>query len=203
MLKILFGASVLLLGACAQQNVISHVNQRPIFSPSLLAYAARDGAAPLEIHGALPAGLTAEELAPALRLPGRSEGLRLVTAQSPDRAVKDSGNAAIALLDDRIKTMLGRDGRDFRIVLLFHPHYQTLPEKACEEASEIPSETGGDVRVMAVYCIGNHEAASGQARILAPYADSKGIAGAINLLLIDMSRPQPDSGFQSGDRWRD
>ena len=53
---------------------------------------------------------------------------------------------------------------------------------------------------MAVYCIGSHEAASGQARILAPYADSKGIAHAINLLLSDMSRPQPDSGFESGSR---
>ena len=84
------------------------------FSPSLISYAARDGAVPLEIHGALPAGLTAEEIAQVVRLPGRAEGLRLVTAQGPDRAVTNSENAAIALLDDRIKSMMGRDGRDFQ-----------------------------------------------------------------------------------------
>ncbi|MDO9460866.1 MAG: hypothetical protein Q7N95_12235 [Alphaproteobacteria bacterium] len=199
-LTIFAGAGILLVSACAQQNVITHVNQRPIFHPSLISYAARDGAVPLEIHGAPPTGMTAAELAKAVHLPGRAEGVRLITAPGSDRAASASHNTAAAILDDRFKTMLGSEGRDFRIVLVSYPHFQTLPEQACREASEIPSEAGGDVRFMAVFCIGRHEAASGQVRIPAPHTSSKGITDAINLLLIDMSHPQPDGGMESGSR---
>ncbi len=197
MLKIVVGAGILLPGACAQQNIITHVNQRPIFQPSLISYAARDGAVPLEIQGALPAGMTAAELAQAVHLPGRAEGVRLVTEKEIEHA---SPVTPAAIIHDRLQWMTGSAGHDFRIVLVFNPHIQTLPDMACEAADEIPSSGGQDVRVMAAFCIGRHLAASGQVRVPAPAVTPASVAHAINLLISDMSTPPPDHGFGSGPR---
>jgi len=192
--KLFVGAILLLSGGCAQQNTISHVNQSPVFHPSLLSYAARDGAVPLEIHGALPAGMTAQEIAGMVHLPGRSEGIRLAAPQT----VAPVSPTPAAFIEDRLQTMLGSDGHDFRIVLVFGPHIQTLPDRLCDAAEKIPASSGQDVRTMAAYCIGTHLAASGQMRVPASAAAPEGIAYAINLLLSDMSKPPADNGFGSG-----
>ena len=197
MLKILSGATVLLLGACAQQNVITHVNQRPIFQPSLINYAARDGAVPLEIHGALPAGMTAEEIAQMVRLPGRAEGVRLIKENAIDSAANAAPVTPVTIVQDRVQSMMGTGGHDFRIVLVFGPHIQTLPDMVCEAADKIPTSSGQDVRAMAAFCIGAHLAASGQIRVPAAAVTPIGTAHAINLLLSDMSRPQPARGRDS------
>ena len=185
--------SALLLGACAQQNVISHVNQRPVFQPSLISYAARDGAVPLEIHGALPAGMTAEEIAQMVRLPGRTEGVRLITPQN----VEPVSPAPAAIIQDRVLSMMGTGGHNFRIVLVFDPHFQTLPDMACEAADKISATSSQDVRAMAAFCIGSHLAASGQVRVPAAAANPASIVKAINLLLSDMSKPLPARGRDS------
>ncbi len=199
MLKILSVATVLLLGACAQQNVISHVNQRPLFQPSLISYAARDGAVPLEIYGALPAGMTADEIARMVRLPGRAEGVRLISEKAIDPAAS-AAPTPVAIFQDRVQSMIGAGGHNFRIVLVFGPHIQTLPDRVCEAADEIPASASQDVRVMATYCIGTHLAASGQMRVPASSATQASTAHAINLLLSDMSKPPAENGFGSGSR---
>lgn len=200
MLKILFGATVALLGACAQQNVITHVNQRPLFQPSLISYAARDGAVPLEIHGALPAGMTAQEIAQMVRLPGRTEGVRLSTATQIDSGAHAAPATPATILQDRLQTMIGAGGHNFRIVLVFGPHVQTLPDMVCQAADKIPASGGQDVRAMAAYCIGPHLAASGQVRVPTSAASPASIAHALNLLLSDMSKPPAENGFGSGSR---
>ncbi len=200
--RILVAAGVLLAGACAQQNVITHVNQRPIFHPSLISYAARDGAVPLEIQGALPAGITAAELAQAVHLPGRTEGVRLIAEKETDHGAPASLNTPAALIRDRLQSMVGTGGHNFRIVLVFNQHFQTLPDKACEAADEIPTSSGQDVGVMAAFCISNHLAASGQVRVPASYASSKGIADAINLLLVDMNTAHPNGRGDTDHRRR-
>ncbi len=196
MLKILLVATVALLGACAQQNVISHIYQSPVFQPSLISYAARDGAVPLEIHGTLPAGMTAQEIARMVHLPGRSEGTSLITPQN----VEPVSSTPTAIIQDRIKTMLGSDGHGFRIVLVFGPHIQTLPDRLCDAADKIPASSGQDIRAMAAYCSGSHLAASGQMRVPAGAASPASTAHAINLLLSDMSKPPAENGFGSGSR---
>lgn len=188
------GTALLLLGGCAQQNVISHVNQSPFFQPSLISYAARDGAVPLEIHGALPAGMTAQEIAGMVHLPGRSEGTRLATPQK----VAPVSSTPAAFIEEQMQTMLGSGGHDFRIVLVFGPHIQTLPDRLCDAADKIPASSAQDVRTMAAYCIGTHLAASGQMRVPASAASPKGVAYAINLLLSDMSKPPAENGFGAG-----
>lgn len=200
MLKILFGAMVILLCACAQQNVITHVNQRPIFQPSLISYAARDGAVPLEIHGALPAGMSAQEIAQGVHLPGRSEGVRLIKEKAIDSAANASPVTPVTIVQDRVQSMMGTGGHKFRIVLVFGPHVQTLPDMVCEAADKIPTSSGQDVRAMAAYCIGAHLAASGQMRVPASAATPASTAHAINLLLSDMSKPPAENGFGSGSR---
>jgi len=199
MLKILFGAMVILLCACAQQNVITHVNQRPIFQPSLISYAAREGAVPLEIHGALPAGMSAQEIAQGVHLPGRAEGVRLITGTQIDSAAHDSPKTPATILQDRVQSMIGTDGHDFRIVLVFDPHFQTLPDMACEAADKIPASSGQDVRAMAAFCIGAHLAASGQVRVPAASVTPASVVSAINLLISDMSKPPPDGHTESDD----
>lgn len=188
MLKILFGAMVILLGACAQQNVITHVNQRPIFQPSLISYAARDGAVPLEIFGTPPAGMTAQEIAQGVHLPGRTEGVRLITGKETGHATPDT---PVALIQDRLQAMIGTGGHNFRIVLVFDPHFQTLPDRTCEAADKISASSGQDTRVMAAFCIGPHLAASGQVRVPAAAVTPASTIHAINLLLSDMSKPLP------------
>lgn len=199
MMKILFGALMFLLGACAQQNIITHVNQQPAFQPSLISHAARDGAVPIEILGPLPAGVTAEELAQALRLPGRAEGVRLI----PQSQIEPAAPATpVAVAHDRVQWMLGNGAHEFRIVLVFSPHVQTLPDMACQAANKIPEASGQDVRAMAVFCIGGHLAASGQVRVPAAAATPASTAHAINLLLSDMSTPPAEDGFGSGGHRR-
>ncbi|MFZ5929907.1 MAG: hypothetical protein ACOY15_01690 [Pseudomonadota bacterium] len=200
MLKILFGATVMLLGACAQQNVISHVNQRPLFQPSLISYAARDGAVPLEIHGALPAGMSAQEIAQGVRLPGRTEGVRLISEKPIDAAANAAPVTPVTIVQDRVQSMIGAGGHNFRIVLVFGPHIQTLPDRVCDAADKIPTSSSQDVRVLAAYCIGAHLAASGQMRVPANAAEPASTIHAINLLLSDMSKPPAENGFGSGSR---
>ncbi len=194
------GVLMLWLGACAQKNVISQVNQFPLFQPSLISYAARDGAVPLEIHGAVPAGMAAAALAQALHLPGRSGGVRLITQEEMDSAPPAPIRTPAALIRDRLQTMTGAGGHEFRIVLVFDPHFQTLPGKACEAAHEIPAGGGQDIRVLAAFCIGRRLAASGQVRAPAQGATPQSISYAINLLLTDMAHPRPDRGFADTPR---
>ncbi len=197
MLKTLMGATIFFLAACAQQSVITHVNQRPIFQPSLISYAARHGAVPIEIFGALPAGMTAQEIAQAVNLPGRTEGVRLITDGKAGHPAPASADNPVALIQDRLQAMIGTAGHNFRIVLVFGPHFQTLPDRACDAADKIPASGGQDVRVMAAFCIGTHLAASGQVRVPTTAVTPAGVTGAINLLLSDMSKPQPSSGRDS------
>jgi|GEM_PF-1366937 len=200
MKKILFGATMLLLGACAQQNVISHVNQRPLFQPSLISYAARDGAVPLGIYGALPAGMTPEEIAQGVRLPGRTEGVRLIAGTQSDSDTHAEPATPATILQDRVQGMIGAGGHNFRIVLVFGPHIQTLPDRVCDAADKILTSSSQDVRAMAAYCIGAHLAASGQVRVPAAAVTPASTIHAINLLLSDMSKPPAENGFGSSSR---
>ncbi len=77
----------MLLGACAQKHVITHVNQTPLFAPSQLGYAVRDGAIAVEVHGALPPALLVEQLVAGVHLPGNYPNTKLIIQQaSPDSA---------------------------------------------------------------------------------------------------------------------
>lgn len=127
---------------------------------------------PVEILGVLPAAMNAEHILQSLRLPSRFPATRLTL----------SGGAAVQ--------------HTARLVLLFQPHFQTLPWQACEVADKIAFAGAQDVRVMAVFCISQSQAASGQVKIPAAHADPASITGAINLLLRDvLSAPASERKF--------
>lgn len=201
MAGLLAGAG-LMPGACADQSVITHVNQRPLFQPSLLSYGAKEGGLPMEIHGTLPAGMDAAALAGGVHLPGRSEGVRLVTAPK-DQPPPPALDTPVPFIRDRLQAMLGSEGRDLRLVLIFNPHFQALPDWACWAADQIPSQSSENVRVMAAFCVGAHLAASGQLRLPSTVATTQNLAKSVNVLLSDMSTPPVRSSFDSDSGWWD
>jgi hypothetical protein len=189
-----------LLVGCAEQSLITHVNQRPLFQPSLLSYGAQDGGLPLEIHGNPPAGMDASALAARVHLPGRSEGVRLMT-RGKEQVPPPSLDTPVPFVQDRLRTMLGSGGRNVRLALIFNPHVQTLPDWACSSPDQIPSVSGENVRVMAAFCVGAHLAASGQLRLPSTAATTENLAKSINVLLSDMSTPPLRGGFDTNG-WR-
>lgn len=175
--RIIFLCLMPLLGvACAQQNIITHVNQLPFFAPSHLRYATRDGTLPLEIYGALPAGITPDYLAQAVHLPANYAVTRLVP--SPPGAAADKG----------------------RLVLVFQPHFQMHPERVCEGEKNIVTGSDQNVRALVAFCIGERLATSGQLRIPANKASPVSIARSINVVLsVMIERPPNEGGLIS--RW--
>ena len=207
MLKILFGVALLFLGACAQKNVISQVNQYPLFTPSQLGYATRDGGLPLEIHGAPPSGLSTEQLAAVLHLPGTYATAHFFLMQpappANGLAAADQLFESLCLqrvLDPALAKSGGTCHGPSHMVLVFYPHFQTRPDMACEDANKIVTGNGQDVQVMAAFCIGNRLAASGQVRVPAAAATPDTIARSINLLLSDMLQARQDGGRASDHR---
>lgn len=196
----------MLLGACAQQHIITNVNQTPLFAASQLGYAVRDGALPIEVHGALPAALPVDQLVAAVHLPGNYPHTKLVIYQaSPDSVLpgkSDAGISAGALCLQRIfdagVTKHGNDCRGpSRLVLVFNPSGAMHPDLACEAANSIATSASQEVRVLAAFCIGKRLASSGQVRVPAARANGENISGAINVLLIDMLQPKPGGGQES------
>jgi hypothetical protein len=196
----------MLLGACAQQHVITHVNQTPLFAPSQLGYAVRDGALPIEVHGALPAALPVDRLVTAVHLPGNYPNTKLVIYQaSPDSVSpgkSDAGMSPGALCLQRIfDAGVTKHGNDChgpsRLVLVFNPSGATHPDLACEAANSIATSASQEVRVLAAFCIGNRLASSGQVRIPESNGGSGNISSAINVLLMDMLIPRPGGGRES------
>ena len=198
----LLAGAALMPGACADQSVITHVNQRPIFQPSLISYGAKEGGLPMEVHGTPPAAMDMAELARAVHFPGRSEGVRLVTGPKEQTTPPPSLDAPAPFIKDRLQTMLGLEGREVRLVLIFNPHFQALPDWACWAADQIPSQSGENVRVMAAFCVGAHLAASGQLRLPSAAATPENLAKSVNVLISDMSKPPVRGGFNSRDRRR-
>lgn len=199
MIKPFFCALLLFTGACAQQHVITRVNQLPLYAPSQLSYAARNGTLPLEIHGALPADINREDLAANLHLPGDFAPAKLVLfAPVSAQDAAPGGNPLGSLCLQRLlDSGITRNGNDChgpgRMVLVFNPDMQTLPDWACEAAQKIATAPGQDVRVLAAFCIGKRLASSGQVQIPARNGSSVNVTSAINVLLIDMLHPRPGS----------
>ncbi len=190
----------MLLGACAQKHVITHVNQTPLFAPSQLGYAVRDGAIAVEVHGALPPALLVEQLVAGVHLPGNYPNTKLIIQQaSPDSAQPAKADAGISTgslcLQRIFDPGVTQNGNDChgpsRLVLVFNPAAATHPDLACEAARSIAASASQEVRVLAAFCIGNRLASSGQVRIPEDNGRSGNVSSAINVLLMDMLIPRP------------
>lgn len=168
--KLLLGAILLLEAACAQQNVITSVNQLPFFAPSQLRYATRHGSLPLEIYGVLPSVVTPEYLAKTTHLPRGHAVTKLKL--SPPGAAADVG----------------------RLVMVSHLHYQTHPEKLCEAAEGIATGNAQDARLTVGFCIGDRLAASGQVRVPAAKVNADSITRSVNVLLTVMLDRSDEGG---------
>ena len=201
--KQFLGVALFFLGACAQNNVITNVNPLPLYQPSQLSYAARDGEFPLELHGALPAGVSAEQLVASVHLPGDFPGTRLTlyppasSGGLPVQPVAANPYDSLCLqriLDGAVTQNGYSCHGPSRLVLVFNPDIRTPPDMACEAADSIIISGGQNVRVLAAFCIGNRLASSGQVQVASASDGGGKIGGAINVLLMDMLQPRPGGG---------
>ncbi|MSP42501.1 MAG: hypothetical protein EXR08_03930 [Alphaproteobacteria bacterium] len=210
--KLFLGAALLFLGACAQKHVITNVNPLPLYKPSQVSYAARNGEFPVEVHGALPAGVSAAQLMATVHLPADFPGARLVLTPQPSNSgapvqpvsSNPYGSLCLQRLLDSSVTQNGNSCHGpSRLVLVFNPDFRTPPGLACEAPDSIMAAGSQNVRVLAALCIGNRLASSGQVQVASAGDGGAMISSAINVLLMDILQPRARGGnsAQSNNRW--
>jgi len=156
------GAAALALTGC-QATSISMVDFQSLYSPSLVAYASKDGYLPVALYGQPVAGDKAAIDAAVVR------NLRIPAhfSQVPIQATAEA-----------------QQGEGHRLVLLFDPQPQTNGYRACARTVPPPAPAGPTLRVRAVFCSGDGWASEGLAAMPRPArADAPELRDAINTLL--------------------